>query len=503
MQVFEMTPLFEDVQEAKIYSDGKTFVDAVPKRNMTAILNDYLAIKSNPSIRFSLKKFVDENFELPVFPLALNKIQHEKNAAQHIKNLWNTLKRTADTDVEGSTLLPLPHPYIVPGGRFREIYYWDSYFTMLGLKESGELQTIRNMIDNFTYLIKKYGHIPNGNRSYYLSRSQPPFFTLMVELYVSTTGYAEMDNYIDAIESEYAYWMNGMDYIGDEPCFKKLVRMPDSTILNRYFDEQFIPRQESWADDMETASRNTRPKEIIFNHLRSAAESGWDFSSRWLRDVQDLSSIETGDIIPVDLNALIYHTEKVLAAYFEKIGNSTKYYFYTEKATRRFNALQQYCFCSNEGIYYDFHWKNKKLTKKFTPASLFPLWLSAVPADRHHTSGTAAAEKIKKELLKDGGVLTTTFTNNQQWDAPNGWAPLQWVTISALEKAGQNEVAKEIALRWIKLNEEVYQRTGKFMEKYNVIDTHLEAGGGEYEGQDGFGWTNGVYLALKNKYTTA
>lgn len=500
MQVYELTPLFEDVQESRIFPDGKTFVDCVPRRDPAAILTEYIGLKHNPSVSFSIKQFVEENFELPLPDTPVPYIQQQSNIVEHIKTLWSDLKRKQDSMVHGSSLLPLPHPYIVPGGRFREIYYWDSYFTMLGLKESGELETICNMLDNFAFLIHTYGHIPNGNRSYYLSRSQPPFFTLMVELYASATSDSAMDNYSDAIEKEYAYWTEGYETITSDNACKKLVCLHDGTILNRYFDTLFIPRQESWGDDVETASKNSRPKEITYNHLRSAAESGWDFSSRWLADEKDLSSIETSDIIPVDLNSLLYHTERVLADYFANKGNTKKADFYISRATNRFNAIQQYCFCKETGVYYDYHWKNKKLTKKFTPASFFPLWLSAVPEDSMLEYGRSAAQKLILELLKEGGVLTTTINNNQQWDAPNGWAPLQWVTITALEKTGQQELAAEIAGRWIKLNDDVYKRTGKLMEKYNVADTHLEAGGGEYEGQDGFGWTNGVLLALITKY---
>jgi alpha,alpha-trehalase len=500
MNLFELSPLFEDVQESEIFPDGKIFVDCIPKRNTTLILNEYITLKNNPPANFSLSRFVEENFELPQPPPALNNIRQEEDIVQHIKSLWSYLKRTGDVPIPGSTLLALPHPYIVPGGRFREIYYWDSYFTMLGLHECGETELICNMLDNFAFLIRTYGHIPNGNRSYYLSRSQPPFFTLMVELYASATHPSIWNNYIDVVEKEYAYWMSRPALTADMPVFKKTVALPDGNVLNRYHDTAFTPRPESYREDVKTAAKIKRPKEEVYNHLRSAAESGWDFSSRWLADDYDLSGIETGHIIPVDLNALLYYTEKTLASYFKNAGDSEKSTFYSAAAEKRWNAIQKYCFCETDGVYYDYHWKNKTLTRKFTPASLFPLWLSAIPAEKETKIGKAAAEKIKKDLLQQGGVLTSTITNNQQWDAPNGWAPLQWVTIMALEKTGQQELAFEIAQRWLKLNEDVYYRTGKLMEKYNVVDTHLEAGGGEYEGQDGFGWTNGVYLALKKKY---
>lgn len=492
--------LFKDVQQSRIFPDNKTFVDCVPKRKPAAIVADYLKIKNNPAIRFSLQLFVEENFEMPPSPPAFNYFQQEKDVTAHIRNLWGNLKREGDKAVAGSSLLPLPHPYIVPGGRFREIYYWDSYFTMLGLKESGEHETIRNMLDNFKYLIQTYGHIPNGNRSYYLSRSQPPFFCLMVQLYAATAGSAAFDQYAEAIEKEYNYWMNGYSTIKKGTASKKLVCLPDGSKLNRYFDALFIPRQESWADDIETASLSKRDKKTVYNNLRSAAESGWDFSSRWLANEQDLSSVETVDIIPIDLNCLLYNTERVLADYYEQKNNNKKRGMYNTRAVKRYEALQRYCFSSKERIYYDYNWKRKKQTGKFTPASFFPIWLMASHPESNEVHGRAAGEKLKALLLKEGGVLTTTVTNQQQWDAPNGWAPLQWVVITALEKANQKELAATIAQRWIGLNNDVYQRTGKLMEKYNVVDRKLEAGGGEYPGQDGFGWTNGVLLSLIAKY---
>jgi alpha,alpha-trehalase len=493
--------LFKDVQMSRIFQDNKTFVDCVPKRKPAAIVADYLKIKNNPAIRFSLKLFVEENFDMPPAPPAFDYIMKEPDVTAHIKNLWGVLKREKDKAVEGSSLLPLPNPYIVPGGRFREIYYWDSYFTMLGLKESGETGTIKNMLDNFKYLIETYGHIPNGNRSYYLSRSQPPFFMLMVELYATATNETEnLKPYIAAIEKEYKYWTSGYTTIKNGTAFKKIVRLADGSILNRYYDELFIPRQESWADDVETAAKSKRDKKIVYNNLRSGAESGWDFSSRWLAVENDLSTIETTDIIPVDLNCLLYYTEMSLADYYDRHDDSKTTKFYAARAAKRYAAIQKYCFNAKEKIYYDYNWKKKKQTGKFTPASFFPLWLLKNFVDDQHDNTAAAAQKLKTVLLKDGGVLSTSVNNKQQWDAPNGWAPLQWIVITALDNGGQEELAADIAQRWIKLNNDVYQRTTKLMEKYNVVDTHLEAGGGEYPGQDGFGWTNGVLLALIAKY---
>ncbi|MCU0335448.1 MAG: alpha,alpha-trehalase, partial [Chitinophagaceae bacterium] len=152
--------LFVQVQLQRIFPDGKTFADCTPKRPVKDIMYDY-GLQKGPGM--NLRQFVLNNFELPTAPAA-SYSSTEKDVVKHIHQLWAVLKRQPDAAKAGSSLLPLPHPYIVPGGRFREIYYWDSYFTMLGLKESGEVATIRHMIDNFSYLIQTIGHIPNGNR---------------------------------------------------------------------------------------------------------------------------------------------------------------------------------------------------------------------------------------------------------------------------------------------------------------------------------------------------
>ena len=214
--------LFTDVQMRHVFPDSKTFADCTPKRDPKQIVKDYLAMKKD--IRFKLDEFVTGNFDLPKAP-QLNYITQEKDVVMHIKNLWNVLRRDADSSVNGSSLLALPNPYIVPGGRFGEIYYWDSYFTMLGLKESGRADMIENMVKNFAYLINTYGHIPNGNRSYYISRSQPPFFSLMVELLASIKGDKVYLDYLPAMEKEYKFWMEGADKIKPGEVHRRIVKL--------------------------------------------------------------------------------------------------------------------------------------------------------------------------------------------------------------------------------------------------------------------------------------
>ena len=497
--------LFTDVQMAKIYPDGKTFVDCIPKRDPKRIVADYLKIKNNPVIRFSLKLFVDDNFETPSAKRAIVNDGNEKDVTQHIKKLWSDLKRDADKKIDGSSLLPLPNSYIVPGGRFREIYYWDSYFTMLGLKESGEIKIMENMLNNFSYLINTYGHIPNGNRSYYLSRSQPPFFSMMVDLLATVKGDEVYKTYLPALQKEYNYWMDKTAKT------KHAVKMPDGSILNRYYDRDEIPRQESYKEDMDVAMLNkfekatsgeawmkngtnfSNKQKALFRNLRSGAESGWDFSSRWFADEKNIATIQTTNIIPVDLNCLLYNMETVIAHSYALNKDSKNAAFYSIKATARKNAILKYCFNSSIQFFCDYNIALKKQNTMITAAGLFPLFVNI--ADKKQAA--RVADVFKNNLLKPGGVATTNNKTGQQWDAPNGWAPLQWVAVKGLMNYGENELAKTAAERWVAVNEKVYAATGKMMEKYNVEDITKEAGGGEYPGQDGFGWTNGVYLAMK------
>lgn len=480
--------LFREVQLARIFPDNKTFVDCTPKRDPAAIVADYKKIRSNPAIRFSLELFVKENFNLPPTP-ASNYKSSEADVSEHIQGLWQVLKRGNDSMVKGSSLLPLPYPYIVPGGRFREIYYWDSYFTMLGLRESGEHQQIENMVRNFAYLINTYGHIPNGNRSYYLSRSQPPFFALMVGMLAEIKGEGIYTEMLPALQGEWNYWMD------KTAPTKHVVRMNDGSILNRYYDQLDRPRQESYVQDVETA-KEAGNKAGIFRHLRSGAESGWDFSSRWFADGKNISTIQTTNIVPVDLNCLLYALEQTLAKAYSLKGNTAQAKVYETAAAKRKAAINKYCYSVAMGWYTDYNHQTGLHTRTWTLAGLVPFFLNIAPQNHIYP----VAQNTRLKFLQAGGLITTTERTGQQWDAPNGWAPLQWMGVVGMENYGEKELAQTIATRWIQLNTDVYKRTGKLMEKYNVMETGLEAGGGEYPSQDGFGWTNGVLLGLKAKY---
>lgn len=484
--------LFQQVQLQRIFPDGKTFTDMTPKYLTDEILEKYQMAKTTAD--FDLKTFIMDNFSLPKDYASGFKSDTSKTAAQHINSLWDILERAPDSLSVG-TLIPLPNTYIVPGGRFGEVYYWDSYFTMLGLQTAGKVEMIQNMVDNFSYLIDEVGFIPNGNRTYYKGRSQPPFYSLMVGLLAEEKGEEVLKDYLNPLEKEYQFWMSGFEKVikKEDSAVNKVVRLPNGSILNRYYDKFDSPRPESYREDVETAKEaEERPVKEVYRHLRSGAESGWDYSSRWFADGENLSTIETTDIIPVDLNSLLYNLEMTLARAHQVSENKEQADIYTQKAQERQRAIIEYCWNEETGMFTDYNFKKQRQTNIPSLATMFPLFFQiATPKQAQQV-----AQVIESQFLKSGGVVTTLQHTGQQWDAPNGWAPLQWITIQGLRNYTKDKLANTIKQRWINLNIKVYKNTGKMVEKYNVMDMDLEAGGGEYPVQDGFGWTNGVLLKL-------
>jgi alpha,alpha-trehalase len=188
----------------------------------------------------------------------------------------------------------------------------------------------------------------------------------------------------------------------------------------------------------------------------------------------------------------LYHLELSIAKGAENSGDADLQKDFEEKSERRKAAIEKYFYNSEDGWYYDYNIDTKALSRQKTIAGITPFYFH-IPSKEKINKATSI---IISEFLQAGGVVTTLVDTQQQWDWPNGWAPLQWITIKGLDNYGQKEVAAEIAQRWAALNIKVYKTTGKLMEKYNVIDTGLRAGGGEYPSQDGFGWTNGVLLKI-------
>ena len=487
--------LFVAVQSAQLFPDSKTFADAVPKSAPAEILARFDAAK--PVSREALQAFVAENFVLPaqVGGTELPTVEHV-SITRHIDLLWDQLTRTSTSAPPYSSLLPLPEAYVVPGGRFRELYYWDSYFTMLGLVESGRHDLVEHMVRDFASLIDTYGHVPNGTRSYYLSRSQPPFFYAMVGLLEPEDPAASYSRYLPQLRREYAFWMQGEKGLRPGAAHRRVVSLPDGAVLNRYWDDADTPRDESYREDTGLAQRSGRIPKQLYRDVRAAAESGWDFSSRWFADGKSLETIDTTEIIPIDLNSLLFGLEQAIGAGCGRVHDAACVTEFAHRASARREAVNGYLWDAAGGVFRDYRWVKRAQVPRLSAATLYPLF--AALASPPQAAAVAAA--VSHELLKAGGIVTTPLVSGQQWDAPNGWPPLQWIGVSGLRHYALAPLAESVACRWMVGVNRVYAQSDKLVEKYDVVTTGRAGGGGEYPLQDGFGWTNGVMRKLMTLY---
>jgi alpha,alpha-trehalase len=486
--------LFADAQRA--VPDPKSMVDAIPSAAPAAIAAEYAQRRGDPG--FDLRHFVEQRFELPQPAGGGYRTDPRHDVVTHIDRLWNELQRSPQPGDARSSLLPLPQPYVVPGGRYDEIYYWDSYFTMLGLVESGRLDLVRAMVANFGALIDRYGHVPNGNRTYYLSRSQPPFFAPMVELLAQRDGDQVLASYLPQLEREYAFWMDGEDGLAPGSAYRRVVRLDDGTVLNRYWDDCDTPRDESHIMDVATAAASSRPANEVYRNLRAGAESGWDFSSRWLGDGRTLHTIRTVEIVPPDLNSLLHALESTLARAHALRGDDEAARRLRERANARAAAIRGLLWDEAAGAFTDHLWKDVRSTGQPTLATVYPLYFGI--ADQAQAG--RVAQTLRAQLLQRHGLAATAVRSGEQWDLPDGWAPLQWLAIRGLARYGEDALAREVATRWIGYNLQQFASQRKLVEKYDVTGA-ADAGGGEYPLQDGFGWTNGVLRALLALYPEA
>lgn len=460
--------LFKDLHISGLWPDEKVISDSVLLLPASEIRRAYERAKALGAV--DLKAFYAAHFQ----PVPAQESGYRTNRAhspkQHLAAIWPHLIRAADDPTERSSRFALPHPYIVVGGRFQEAYYWDSYFTQLGLLKSGQTALVRDMLDNFAYAINTIGHIPNGFRSYFLTRSQPPFFAAMVQDYGRAMGdlAAAYARYLPAMQREYRYFCDGPhNHHG----------------LARYWDAASGPRIEMYGTDLEAQHKGVPAG--YFRNLRAACESGWDFSARWLRDPQDLTTIRTTDLWAVDLNCLLLRFEEILA---EASGDPA----YSDAADQRRTAISNRFYSAETGYFHDVLIAENTPNLLTTAAGMFPLYAGAAT----QAQAQSAAAWMESHLLRAGGLQTTDITSGQQWDSPNGWAPLQWIAVQGLRRYGLHDLAETLRRRWLATCDAVFCASGKFVEKYNVLDPLAASTGGEYALQDGFGWSNGVYLDL-------
>lgn len=476
----------------RLFIEPKSFVDALPKSDPKDIL-----IRYEFNQQESLADFIQKNFIIPDNKERKNTGQ-AKNIDDHIKSLWSVLTCSPDREQSG-TLITMHYPYFVPGGRFREMYYWDSYFSMLGMICDRQDSLVSNMLENFADVINDIGFIPNGMRTYYLGRSQPPYFSFMIEDGAKILGKQIYLKYLPEMLKEHAFWMRGEDSVSAlQPAFLRVVRMKDGELLNRYYDNYAAPRPEAFRYDIITGKELTAADpnadvHALFRNLRASAESGFDFSSRWMADGKNLYTLQTTSEIPVDLNCLMYHLETTIAKAYGMNGNHQERAHYLRLAQARGKAIMKYLWSEETGFFEDYVWSTGKLSSNQSIAGVYPLFCRIATKSQ----AKSVERTILKTYLKMGGVLTTPKHTGQQWDAPNGWAPLQWVTYKGLKNYNLHGTADNLKSRWMKTCLKVYLSTGKMMEKYDV-ERQADTGGGEYGNQTGFGWTNGVYRAMES-----
>eukprot|EP01018_Ginkgo_biloba_P012503 Gb_29944 [translate_table: standard] len=443
--------------------------------------------------------------------------------ALEVHSLWNNLSRKVSPSVTESpdqhSLLPLPGAVIIPGSRFREVYYWDSYWIIRGLLASKMYETAKGIVENLVSLIQKYGFVLNGARTYYTNRSQPPLLSAMVRaIYTKTGDISLLKKTLPTLLQEHKFWNSGFH--------KVIVRDVHGCehSLSRYYAMWNSPRAESSTIDKKTAEWLTKKqKKLLYREIATTAESGWDFSSRWMRDEKNLTTLHTTSIIPVDLNAFLLQMELNIAFFAKMVGENSIAKTFAQASIARRAAIDAILWNDEMGQWLDYSlnplkcipiqisnhrseevhiWDRSNQNINIFASNFFPLWVDLFHSD------VARVEKVINKfqssgLLQAAGISTSVLNTGQQWDFPNGWAPSQHIIIEGIATYASRErkfLAEDIAKRWIRTNYATFKKTGQMHEKYDVEACGKIGGGGEYTTQTGFGWSNGVVLALLEEF---
>ena len=412
---------------------------------------------------------------------------------------------SSPADIKEHGLLYLPHAYVVPGGRFNEMYGWDSYFIQVGLLRDGEVALARDMADNFLYEIAHYGMILNANRTYFLSRSQPPFLTEMIlGVYEKTKDRAWLAATLPAIDQYYAFWTTGPHLL-------------EQTGLSRYFDLGEGPAPEVIADERDAQGRThyDRVKEYYRTHTikdydverfydavddrltplfykgdRSMRESGFDPSNRF-----GPFSVDITDYAPVCLNVLLYRMEEDAARIHTLLGKTQPASIWRDRASKRRELIDRYLWDEPSGLYLDYNTRTSGRRHYEFATTFYPLWAGI--------ASPAQARAVYANLAKfeaPGGLLTSTQVTGSQWDAPYGWAPLQMIAVAGLRRYGYVEDADRLARKFVSLVIQEFDAHGTIVEKYDMQKRTSDIAAGIKFGyssnQAGFGWTNAAVLEL-------
>jgi alpha,alpha-trehalase len=465
---------------------------------------------ADPKVLDAALLYVPKGIELPSLKAL------EKTCRVEVQTLPDGIRRPG--------LLFLPNPYVVPGGRFNEMYEWDSYFIILGLLKDGRVPLARGMVENFFFEIEHYGKVLNANRTYYLTRSQLPFLSSMIMAVYQAqknAGYEDREWLSRAYhfaELDYALWTQGAHLAG-------------STGLSRYYDFGDGPAPESLAGEKghyrkaagyflahpqlaqaylvpATGDASLGPSYNVrvcdgpdcedaesvqltaeyYKGDRSMRESGFDVSFRF-----EPFGAGTHHFAPVCLNSLLYKTEKDLEAMSRSLGRTADAGKWQGRAEERKKAVTQYLWDEQRGMFFDYNFVTATRSTYEYATTFYPLW-----------TGLATPEQAKAVInnLKifegPGGLLTSPYNTGCQWDYTNGWAPLQLIGVEGLRRFGDSAGADRIAYKFLSTVAENFRRKKNIFEKYDVVtrSPEVQVRAGYQENATGFGWTNGVFLAL-------
>jgi alpha,alpha-trehalase len=404
-----------------------------------------------------------------------------------------------------SGLLYLPLPYVVPGGRFNEMYGWDSFFIQMGLLRDGEFELAKDLADNFIYEVRWYGKVLNANRSYYLTRSQPPFLTQMVlAVYRNTQDRDWLAAAWPAIEQYYSYWT-------EEP------HLTPETRLSRYYDLGEGPAPEVVSSELDRRgrtdydrilryfqthpvtdydrsqfydSKHNRLTALFYKGDRSMRESGFDPSNRFGPFSADVIHYN-----PVCLNTLLYLMESESGRILDILGRPGEAEEWRERARKRAEQINRLMWDAGDGMYFDYNFEHRVVRKYPFLTTFYPLWAGiATPAQAARVAANLRA------FERAGGLQTSTRQTGDQWDAPFGWAPLEWIAVEGLRRYGYQADADRIATKFLSLVLREYGTHGVIVEKYDVVRARADISAGIRFGyttnEVGFGWTNAVFTAL-------
>ncbi len=391
------------------------------------------------------------------------------------ENFAKTIRLNEEDD---DTLIGLPYPYTVPciDDMFQEMYYWDTYFTNVGLLVAGNVAQAKNNAENMFYLIEKYGFMPNGNRTYYLKQSQPPFLFLMVrDIFHYEKDIQWLKKAYDILEKEYEFWQtkriapNGLNYYGNQQ------NVDEQEIF--WLCEDFTKRSGG------CIAESDAEQEMIARTVRTFCESGWDCTSRFEKVGHHYN--------PVDLNSLLYGFECCMEEFSDILSNGMSLQW-KERAEGRKLRMRQFLWNEQKQIYMDWNFEEKYFSPVCSAASLYPLCFEMCESIK------GEKELLHKLLLKYGVSATepADYTWKLQWDYPNVWAPLQYMAFWACQNYGYEEMAREIAIRYTRLIEQGYEETGNLWEKYDG-NTGVVANQ-DYQAPAMMGWTAGIYIYFKN-----